>query len=197
MSERKLRYKKNLLWGTFCLIGILYVLLFIGYQFLINLYHSSLSLISISAILLPFAFLILFQWVLWTHNYFRNKGKGKVKSAFVVITTLGVIPPLFCLVKLGLNEYKYNFTVENWIKSPTERVYIVDDLLNDYELIGMTKDQVNTLLGKPTTADYFKDDNNIVYYLGNERGLISIDSEWLVIWFNSSGKVVKYKVLKD
>lgn len=41
------------------------------------------------------------------------------------------------------------------------------------------------LLGDETNTDYFKEVNNIVYYLGDERGFISIDSEWLVIMFDN------------
>ena len=61
----------------------------------------------------------------------------------------------------------------------------------------MTKDEVISLLGTPPETEYFKSHNNIVYYLGFERGLISIDSEWLVIDFDDNEKVNKYQVLTD
>jgi outer membrane protein assembly factor BamE (lipoprotein component of BamABCDE complex) len=80
---------------------------------------------------------------------------------------------------------------------PAERVCMVDDLLNEYKLVGKTKDGVSTLLGTPTATEYFKNENNIVYYLGDERELISIDSEWLVISFNSNQKVIKYEIHTD
>ncbi|GKU82959.1 hypothetical protein NCCP28_23550 [Niallia sp. NCCP-28] len=73
----------------------------------------------------------------------------------------------------------------------------MDNLLNDYELKELTKSDIISLLGPSTETDYFKEDNNIVYYLGNERGLISIDSEWLVINFDNNEKVTKYNVLTD
>jgi hypothetical protein len=58
-----------------------------------------------------------------------------------------------------------------------ERVYIVDDLLNEHNLIRKTRNEVNRLLDAPTDTTYFNDENNIVYYLGDDRGLMSIDSE--------------------
>ncbi|QGQ45941.1 hypothetical protein [Metabacillus sediminilitoris] len=58
--------------------------------------------------------------------------------------------------------------------------YMVDDLMNDFELNGKTKEEVMSLLGAPSETEYFKEENNMVYYLGYERGLVSIDSEWLV-----------------
>ena len=52
------------------------------------------------------------------------------------------------------------------------------------------------LLGDATNTDYFKEDNNVVYYLGDERGFISIDSEWLVITFDNN-IVVEVKIETD
>ena len=79
----------------------------------------------------------------------------------------------------------------------SERVYMVDDLITTYDLKGKTKSEVMTLLGPPTDTEYFKNDKNIVYYLGNERGIISIDSEWLVIDFDNRDKVKDYVVRTD
>jgi hypothetical protein len=36
-----------------------------------------------------------------------------------------------------------------------------------------------------------------LYYLGNERGFISIDSECLVLQFDKDGRVIEYKVQRD
>lgn len=73
---------------------------------------------------------------------------------------------------------------------------MVDDLLSNNQLIGQSKKEVITLLGKDD-GEYFKDEDNFVYYLGNERGLISIDSEWLVITFDEGEKVSEYEILTD
>lgn len=61
----------------------------------------------------------------------------------------------------------------------------------------MNKEEVFELLGEPTETAYFKEPNNIVYYLGPERGFMSIDSEWLVIWLDEQDRVVEYKILRD
>lgn len=98
---------------------------------------------------------------------------------------------------LGINEYKTNFTTGKWIENMSGRVDMVDDLLSTYDLTGKTKSEVMTLLGQPTDTEYFKSEKNIVYYLGNERGIISIDSEWLVIDFDNSEKVQDYDVRTD
>ena len=135
--------------------------------------------------------------MLWKKTPDNSKSDQKVKFKFRAITILSVIPPLYCAVLLGINEYKSIFTIEKWLNNQTERVYMVDDFLNKYNLNGLTIDEVKTLLGAPTKTSYFQEDNNIVYYLGNERGLISIDSEWLVIDFDDIKEVVKYEVVRD
>ena len=98
---------------------------------------------------------------------------------------------------LGINEYKSNFSTERWLNEPDERVYMIDNLLKQYKLKGMKSEVVNNLLGSPTQTEYFKEDNNIVYYLGDERGLIRIDSEWLILFFNDKNEVIKYSLKTD
>lgn len=187
----------QILWGLLSLYGVLYIILYLGYTYLINVLLSSYNAISISAVLLPFIILLVILFVLWKRTDINLRIARKVKTKFNVITILGIVPPLYCSVLLGVNEYKSNFSEETWFNNHTERVYMIDDLLNDYELKGKTKDEVIKLLGTPTETEYFKDDHNIVYYLGYERGLVSIDSEWLVIDFDDNEKVKKYEVLTD
>lgn len=187
----------KLLWIIFWVYAFLYVFLYLCYNFIIHVLHSSFSVISVPAIVMPFLLLVLFQIILWKKTTNHLKSSRKVKLKFSAITILSIVPPLYCTILLGINESKSNFSVEKWLNAPTERVYMVDDLLKKHNLNGMAMDEVTILLGIPTETSYFQEDNNIVYYLGNERGLISIDSEWLVIDFDDSQNVVNYKVVTD
>lgn len=72
---------------------------------------------------------------------------------------------------------------------------MVDDLLARYELVGMTRDKVDELLGVPPETAYFTG-FDYVYWLGPERGFISIDSEWLCIDFED-GVVVDARLMRD
>lgn len=182
----------NIVKVIFFLLCLLYGVIYAGYTLIINILHSSYSVVSIPAIIVPFVFLLLFQWVLWKSTEIEKR--GKVKKIVTIVTILGSVPPVLCAVNLGINEYKSNFTNEKWLNNHNERVYIVDDLLGEYELMDKTRNEVISLLGAPTETSYFQDKDNIVYYLGNERGFISIDSELLVIWFNESDRVDKYEI---
>jgi hypothetical protein len=89
-----------------------------------------------------------------------------------------------------------------WRKSPSEfsldstRLRMVDDLLATHLRLGMRRDGVVELLGEPDDTPYF-DHYDLVYHLGQERSLIGIDSEWLVIRLDDSRHVIELQVLRD
>ena len=75
------------------------------------------------------------------------------------------------------------------------RVRMVDDLLRQHSLVGMTRGEVNALLGVPPKTEYFSE-YEYVYWLGPERGFISIDSEWLALRFRDD-RAVEARVVRD
>ncbi|MDQ0227374.1 hypothetical protein [Metabacillus niabensis] len=188
---------QSLIEVLFRFYGVLYVLIYIGFILLISLAHSSINIISILAILVPFISLLLFVLVLSKSKYLNVCSERKTKNKLKHIAMIGSIPTIVCMVMLGINEYKSSFNTNRWLTSLSERVYMVDNLLSTFDLKGKTKSEVIELLGAPTDTGYFKTKTNIVYYLGNERGLISIDSEWLVIDFDEGERVVNYSVRTD
>src|SRR4030095_3738359 len=76
------------------------------------------------------------------------------------------------------------------------RYRIADHLVGSGRLIGMSKSDVVGLLGPPADADKFTD-HGLVYVLGPERGWISIDYEWLLVDFDSAGRVNSAVVVSD
>lgn len=73
---------------------------------------------------------------------------------------------------------------------------MVDDLLKRHTLAGKSRSEVIALLGESDTTDYFQD-YDLVYWLGPERGLMSIDSEWLVLQLNAQGQVSDHRLVTD
>jgi hypothetical protein len=80
--------------------------------------------------------------------------------------------------------------------SKATRGCLVDDLLRSHELRGRSRSEVVALLGEPPKTDYFRE-YDLVYWLGPERGFISIDSEWLVMRLDSLGRVSEYRLVTD
>ncbi|MFO0994184.1 MAG: outer membrane protein assembly factor BamE [Hyphomicrobiales bacterium] len=75
------------------------------------------------------------------------------------------------------------------------RIFMVDDLLATHDLIGMSRSEIDALLGTPPKTPFFSD-YQYVYWLGLERSYIKIDSEWLFIKFDQD-RVVETKLLND
>jgi hypothetical protein len=73
---------------------------------------------------------------------------------------------------------------------------MVDDLLAAGRLVGRPRAAVVALLGEPRPTGYFRD-YDLVYWLGPERGLFSIDSEWLVLRLDRAGRVREAKLVTD
>ena len=58
------------------------------------------------------------------------------------------------------------------------RLHMIEPLMRSRNLDRLTRSQVVSLLGPPSNDGYFAD-WDLVYWLGPERGLMRIDSEWL------------------
>jgi hypothetical protein len=86
-------------------------------------------------------------------------------------------------------------SMEEGVMWPT-RLRMVDDLFDRNLREGVLRAQVEDLLGPPDNTSYFHD-WDLVYQLGPERGLIRIDSEWLVFRLDPGGRVVEYRVVRD
>ena len=106
-----------------------------------------------------------------------------------------------------INSIKYhNFDAEVWNQSEESdaRVYMADALIRDKALIGLTKAQVVELLGKPfpreadgSTFPAGAYGSDIHYKLGNARGFLAIDWEWLMITFGEDEKVDRCWIYED
>ena len=92
-----------------------------------------------------------------------------------------------------------HFDSSLWRNSATllsVRLRMADDLVNRQTLVGLTRQEVVALLGEPPKTEYFKE-FDLVYYLGPERGFMSIDSEWLVLKLGPEGRVKRAAIARD
>ncbi len=79
------------------------------------------------------------------------------------------------------------------------RLCMVDDLLSSERLEGLPREQVLELLGPPLEVDLplGAATGDVTYFLGPERGLIRIDSEWLTISFSGDDLVSSARLWRD
>lgn len=73
---------------------------------------------------------------------------------------------------------------------------MADDLIESGMLRGKTRTEIVALLGPPTDTSYIAT-WDMVYYLGPERGMIRIDSEWPVLKVGPDGHVQEIALLRD
>ncbi|EJR53229.1 hypothetical protein IIM_02593 [Bacillus cereus VD107] len=185
--------KSSILWGILYIYFCLYILMYIAFIFVIDMVHVSLSVMSIFVVGMPFILLVIIQKSILHVSVRRNKDKKQLFTVMMV----GLIPLIFCTVQLSINKYTSNFNQDRWLNYEEKRVHMVDDLLQQYKLIGKSDDEITKLLGPPTETRSLEEGITTLYYLGNERGFISIDSECLVLQFDRDGRVIDYKVQRD
>ena len=118
-----------------------------------------------------------------------------MKKRYIILLLL-----VLCLASLfGVWNHQHSFTKEKWTENPEQRTKIVDDLLEDHLRIGMTKEEVLALLGGNESGGevpIIPEGDQWVYWMGSERGLISIDSEWLLVEFQDD-LVAGYDIVTD
>ncbi len=153
--------------------------------------HSQINIYSIAGVFLPF---ILFLFIIY--GLFKTSGLTNKKHICINFILI-IFPVLVSFWMLMLNESESKFNYENWIEKQDKRVWMVDDLLEKHEIVGMYRNEIIELLGESSDTEYFKESDNIVYWLGTERGLVRIDSEWLVIWFDDKDIAIDVKIMRD
>ncbi|MDL2417614.1 outer membrane protein assembly factor BamE [Bacillus tropicus] len=171
----------------------LYILMYLGFVFIIDMAHTSLSVTSVFVVVMPFVLLVVIQKFVLRTSVNRNTEKKQMLGVMIV----GCILLLVCTAQLSMNTYNSKFNQDRWLHAEENRVHMVDDLLQKYKLTGKSNEEITKLLGAPTETRNEESGVSTVYYLGNERGFISIDSEQLVLQFDKDGKVVEYKVHND
>jgi len=138
---------------------------------------------------------------------YRRKRTGWNTLLVLAATLLVVASPfliLFSVLAAGdIKEHRQRVTFDSsvWKASLSTqddpiRLRMVDDLLRRYQLRGMREEELVALLGKPPQTDYFSD-YQFVYWLGPERGFISIDSEWLAVRIGSDQRVTDARIVRD
>ncbi len=132
----------------------------------------------------------------------KKKLQILISCAFLISFPLMIFfsPVYFPMIQEYFN--RLDFDSEVWKKPSSSsyegpvRIRMVDDLLWEYDLVGMASEEVTILLGPTDNLGYF-DSYDFVYWLGPERSFFGVDSEWLVILLDDNGKVSRHKIVTD
>lgn len=125
----------------------------------------------------------------------RGRAVGCVAGLLLVLLT-GVIGYGFKTGYLPVRP----FDSDRWKRvervDDQARIQMIEHLMWSKKLDGLSRSELVALLGPPSDAGYFRD-RDYVYRLGDERGLFSIDSEWLVVDVDAGGRVSQYEIVRD
>ena len=135
----------------------------------------------------------------------KRRTRRVLLVAAVVAGALALAPYLGLLGLIGGDaalEYgeRERFDARAW-RDPEQveqgvRLRMVDDLLGRNLLTGRTRDEIAELLGEPAPSGGFVEWGQ-VYWLGPERGFISIDSEWLVLRYHADRVLSEASLTRD
>jgi len=157
-------------------------------------------------------FLTWLPWIAVAGVVIARIRKGpRVKAGFYVLGTLfpGICFAGFILLGSPIENYlnQEDFDAKVWRESggkPEDfnwppRLKMIDSLMEQKLLDGLTREEVIQLLGPPDSDNWAAATNpdKITYYLGPERGFISIDSEMLSINFDENDRVKEYRIWRD
>ena len=112
------------------------------------------------------------------------------------IAFIAVAAGAYWHVTRGPTEFQRSVWLQGETTSGSPRLRMADGLLRSEILLGKSRTEIETMLGPPTSTDKFRD-SGLVYWLGPERGFISIDSEWLTLDFDQTGKVRDARIVAD
>ncbi|RYD95164.1 MAG: hypothetical protein EOP50_08395 [Sphingobacteriales bacterium] len=126
----------------------------------------------------------------------RIQRRSLAKWALIVAIVLVGCRYVVYSAPLPLVPSWWNATNFDWGDPLHKRARIADRLISTQALIGKSKPDIAKMLGEPPPTEYFRE-WDMVYILGAERGFLSIDSEWLVIQFDSSGTATEAAIVRD
>ena len=128
-----------------------------------------------------------------------------VLAGIAIVTFVSLV--IYVWLSIGGSGHEQRpFEKEKWLHGTNEtqldfpRLGMADDLIEKKTLYGMEKKEVLAILGEPAKKDIQWSENDhfgLLYWLGPERGFMSVDSEWLGIIFDKTGKVSQYKLVRD
>lgn len=137
---------------------------------------------------------VLFHTLQQNSALWRGRVNHRRRSILIIAaTTLVAVTGVWALWPIGR---AFDRTV--WLDQRQERARLAmaDRIVARRVLDGKTRAEVIAMLGEPPPTAYFPD-WDFVYRLGMERGFMGIDSEWLVVRLDSSGRAVDARIVAD
>jgi len=157
------------------------------------------------------ALMVALEWLPWAglallvivHVAGRRNVRPIAYGAGAISVWVALVVYVFAQPAVAEMWYERPFDIAGWRENERAvpmwpaRLRMVDDLLSKHELVGLTTDSVERVLGPRERTTALFDDWDYVYRLGPERGLVRIDSEWLVLRVGADGRISERRIVRD
>ena len=124
---------------------------------------------------------------------------NRLRGCFIVFAAVTMAIILLWSLAVGYLPMQF-FDSARWkaVKKSNDysRLRMIEPFRLTHRVNGMSKQEIVDLLGPGDDTSYFSD-WDAVYWLGPERSILSIDSEWLVMRFGPDGKVIEHRIVSD
>lgn len=108
--------------------------------------------------------------------------------------SIGVVLLFLSLYALSQTQSKHRFDYNRWVGYPEQRALMVDAMLKEHDLIGLTNAEIMNVLGANDNAKWsVNETDQAVYNLG--AGKENGRNEWLYINFDDHGFVQNIEIL--
>ncbi|MBQ9985780.1 MAG: hypothetical protein IJP38_05680 [Oscillospiraceae bacterium] len=135
-------------------------------------------------ILLVAAFLTPFIIKLRKKNTFKQfLISAALSIAVLIVIILGTYSACYI--------YLSQFTPDKWEAYPNQHYIMFDDLQKDYELRGMTKEELTELLGEEDGSVYTEDEAKVSYFF--RSGFLEYDA---ISFIFTDGKVSSWEIIE-
>lgn len=115
--------------------------------------------------------------------------------SIVLLIAVFLVNYLSVAIQKDDRNQNFQFTPYYWNAVPEKRIFIVDDLLKNYNLQGMNKNEIIELLGENECLK--SKHNSFIYTLGSENQIMFNFSKYLEIRFDSNNNVISYRIYQD
>ena len=170
-----------------------------GFEF----FYLPVALLFILSILVGTAFSLLL-WIAAPNEFSaRYRRNWCVTFVLTILIAIGLTGGSFAYARgLPTGSFARTFDEKAWAASPR---YVENDITERQKMLGSAihnavinrqKDEIIKSLGLPDESP-FSTAGDLVYCLGPQRSGFAIDDEWLLIWFDDRGRVVRYDIWTD
>ena len=130
------------------------------------------------------------------HEDALKKEAERARKTNIILFSIFLFIAAGIVIGVFIFKAQHTFSQEKWLHNVEDRYQMVDHLLDEYQLIGMTEAEVLQLLGNEEgteqtsfkrSKEYYPPEDTLVYYLGVDY----MDAVWLVISLEN-GVVVDY-----